>query len=220
MMIKAILFDLDGVLVDSEAYEQRLNVAFLKEHGFKSDVSAFTSIIGLGAGVDWRAVLKSHLDPEDDQDYLVDCWVKMVERKRGNYSFGEIMYPEVPEALARLKREGYQLAVCSSSEQSYVDAAVSQCGIGPYLDLAVSGYQFQRCKPFPDVYLYARDRFGLTSEECLVVEDSANGILAGKNAGMPVAARRDLVLGLDQSQADYLIDDLKQLEEVIAQIAR
>ncbi len=219
-MIRAILFDLDGVLVDSEAYEQKMNARFLKDHGFKSDISAFTSIIGLGAGVDWRAVLKSHLDPEDNQDYLIEKWAELVSGTRSDYAFDEIMFPEVPEALARLKSEGYQLAVCSSSKQEYVDNAVRLCGIGKYLDLAVSGYQFERGKPFPDVYFHARDFFGLTSEECLVIEDSVNGILAGKNAGMPVAARKDNTFGMDQSQADYIIDDLNQIEDVIASLSR
>ena len=214
-MIRAILFDLDGVLVDSEAHEQRLNARFLEEYGYKTHVSAFTSIIGLGAGVDWRAVLKSHMHPDDDQDELLERWVELMDSKRDDYPFDELMYQEVPEVFSMLKKEGYLLAVCSSSSQYYVDKAVKLCGIGKYLDLAVSGYQFNRCKPFPDVYLYARDQFGLKSDECLVVEDSVNGILAGKNAEMKVAARKDNVFGMDQSQADYLIDDLRQLNEVI-----
>ncbi|MCR5067689.1 MAG: HAD family phosphatase [Erysipelotrichaceae bacterium] len=217
-MIRAILFDLDGVLVDSEAQEQRLNASFLEEYGYKTDVSAFTSIIGLGAGVDWRAVLKEHMHPEDDKDELLDRWVELIDRKRDEHPFDEMMFPEVPEVLRRLKEEGYKLAVCSSSSQNYVDRAIDLCAIRGFLDLAVSGYQFNRCKPFPDVYLYARDQFGLKSDECLVVEDSTNGILAGKNAEMKVAARRDHNFGMDQSQADYTIEDLSELKDVLKKL--
>ena len=217
-MIRAILFDLDGVLVDSEAHEQRLNARFLEEHGYKTDVSAFTSIIGLGAGVDWRAVLKSHMHPDDDQDELLENWVELMDSKRDDYPFDELMYEEVPEVFSALKEEGYLLAVCSSSSQYYVDRAIELCGIGRYLDLAVSGYQFNRCKPFPDVYLYARDYFGLKSDECLVIEDSTNGILAGRNAEMKVAARKDHNFGMDQSQADFMIEDLRQLKDVLKKL--
>ncbi|MCR5066720.1 MAG: HAD family phosphatase [Erysipelotrichaceae bacterium] len=217
-MIKAILFDLDGVLVDSEAYEQRLNARFLKENNYKTDLSAFTSIIGLGAGVDWRAVLKDHMHPDDDKDDVLRKWELLMEDKRENVKFHEIMFPEVPGVLRQLKSEGYRLAVCSSSLQFYVERAVRECGIDKYIDLAVSGYQFNRSKPFPDVYLYARDQFGLNSDECLVVEDSTNGIMAGKNAEMTVAARKDYNLGLDQSKADYIIEDLSQLEHVLKKL--
>ena len=217
-MIKAILLDLDGVLVDSEAYEQRLNARFLEEYSYKTDISAFTSIIGIGAGMDWRAILKSHMHPDDNKDELLDRWVKLIDSERNDYPFDQLMFPEVPDMLHRLKKEGYKLAVCSSSSQNYVDKVIDLCAIRGYLDLAVSGYQFNRCKPYPDVYLYARDQFGLKSSECLVVEDSPNGILAGRNAEMKVAARKDYTFGMDQSEADYVIEDLRQLEHVLNEL--
>ncbi|MBO4218495.1 MAG: HAD family phosphatase [Erysipelotrichaceae bacterium] len=219
-MIRAILFDLDGVLIDSEAYEQRLNARFLEEYNYKTDISAFTSIIGIGAGMDWRAILKEHMDPRDDKDELLDRWVELMDSKRDDYPFDQLMFPEVPEVLRQLKKEGYKLAVCSSSSQYYVDRAIDLCGIREYLDLAVSGHQFNRCKPFPDVYYHARDQFDLTSDECLVVEDSVNGILAGLNAGMKVVARKDNTFGMDQSAADYMIGDLRQLDDILNQLNR
>ena len=87
-----------------------------------------------------------------------------------------------------------------------------------YFDLIVSGFDFKRSKPDPEIYLTSAAKLNSAVEECLVVEDSPCGIKAGKNAGRLVAARNDHVFGFDQSEADFHFDTLEDLEKILRTI--
>ena len=91
---------------------------------------------------------------------------------------------------------------------SYINKALIDCEIKEYFDVVLSGHDFTRSKPDPEIYLTAMKKLGLDNDECLVIEDSPYGIKAGKNAGMFVGCRRDYNFGLDQSESDYIFDDL------------
>ena len=108
-----------------------------------------------------------------------------------------------------------KVACASSSSPEYIERALTECGIKEYFDLQVSGYDFEKSKPNPDIYLFCRDKFGLTSEECLVIEDSPYGIQAALSAGMPVLARRDTQFSMDQSKATKIIDSLNEVRDYI-----
>jgi HAD superfamily hydrolase (TIGR01509 family) len=128
------------------------------------------------------------------------------------------MFPETQPVIRELHEKGYKLACCSSSSPDYIDRALTDMEIKQYFDVIVSGHDFEHGKPAPDIYLYARDRFGLKSGECLVVEDSPIGIKAGKQAEMTVVARRDHVFGMDQSAADYHVDSLEELLPIVERL--
>lgn len=218
-MIKAVLFDLDGVLVDSETYDLKLTKDFIENNGYKTDYNIFKILIGAGTGKDWwTEEIMPRMHPDDDKEKFREEHRKDHQGKRMQMPFKDIVFTDTVSTLKQLKKMGLKLALCSSSRPEYIQKAVDDLDIRRYFDLIVSGHDFNRGKPFPDVYLYARDQFGLTSDDCVVVEDSTNGISAGKNALMRVIAKKDYNFGLDQSKADYFIDNLSELLEMIDQL--
>ncbi len=214
-MIKAILFDLDGVLVNSEVYDQQINTDFIEEHGYKTDPAIFRIWIGGNEKTDYWSILKNMMHPDDDYETFREQFEAFHRVKRWVVPFVEYMFPETQPVIRELHEKGYKLACCSSSSPDYIDRALTDMEIKQYFDVIVSGHDFEHGKPAPDIYLYARDRFGLKSGECLVVEDSPIGITAGKQAEMTVVARRDHVFGMDQSAADYHVDSLEELLPIV-----
>ena len=216
MTIKGLLFDLDGVLLDSERWHQRLNVRCINDLGWDDfDPRLFYYTVGAGKGMDpWDRILS-----EAPIKYRnVETKKIFQEYKQSLYDwvpFTEVIFPEVKRVLRHLSQAGYKLACCSSSRQEYIDKALCDCNIRRYFDVVVTGHDFTRSKPDPEIYLYAMKKLCLTVEECLVIEDSLYGIKAGKNAAMKVAARKDHDFGFDQSMADYLFEDLSELMKII-----
>jgi len=100
---------------------------------------------------------------------------------------GPIPMAGVPEVLRRIRAAGYRMALASSAEVRVIDANLTALGLRPLFDAVVSGTQVARGKPAPDVFLAAAERLGAPPATCLVVEDSRNGLLAAKAAGMRCA---------------------------------
>lgn len=220
-MIRGLLFDLDGVLIHSELWHQKLNIRCLKDLGCSDiDPKVFYYTIGSGKGSDpWDRIYEEI--PGRYRECGFKETFKAYKAKQFVYPpFSEIVFPDVKNSLAKLKSEGYQLACCSSSRIDYIETALSDCGIADLFDLIISGHDFTRSKPDPEIYLAAMNRLSMNYDECVVIEDSVYGIQAGKNAGMVVVARRDRDFGLDQSQADYLIDSLDEMDDILNKLNR
>ena len=216
-MIKAVFFDLDGVFIDSETYDQKLNEQFLKENNMKSSPDIFKIFIGASpnSSLDIWGEILSKVDPEDDVETFKDKFHEYHGKKRWNPDFSSILFPHAHEVVETLHKKGYLLACCSSSALDYVERALDSFESRSYFDLIVSGRDLKHGKPDPDIYLFALGKFGLTAEEAVVIEDSYNGILSAKRAGIRVIAKIDHVFHMDQSKADAFVDDLSEIPSVI-----
>jgi HAD superfamily hydrolase (TIGR01509 family) len=125
---------------------------------------------------------------------------------------GPIPMPGVPEVLERVHASGYRMALASSAELRIIDANLTALALGPLFEAVISGTQVARGKPAPDVFLAAAERLGVAPGGCLVVEDSRNGLLAAKAAGMrcavvPCAHTRHQDFG----EADHRLGALDEL---------
>ena len=218
-MIKGLFFDLDGVLIDSEYWHQQLNAKCLKELNCTDiDPRAFYALIGSGKGIDAWEMIYQRI-PEKYRQMNFKETFRDYKSKQFDYPpFSEIIFPEVSNVLQELKKEGYQLACCSSSKEDYIQKALEECKISHLFDLVISGHDFALSKPNPEIYLTAMTKLGLDNRQCAVIEDSSYGIEAGKNAKMVVIARKDRHFGLDQSKADYIIDDLAKIKDVMKKL--
>lgn len=114
-----------------------------------------------------------------------------------------------------LKRRKIHIALASSSPRESIERYLTLLKIREYFELIVSGAEFKNSKPDPEIYRYTIKKLHATAAECLVVEDSIYGIIAAKQAGAVVAAKKDERFGQDQSGADYMVDDLLQIEGII-----
>lgn len=219
-MIKAVLFDCDGVLVDSERLHQRLNGEFVRAFHLGIDPQEFYIMVGSSRQMNlWPRIYEKLTTDWTIEEFVDNLRMYKAERMK-NFSFADIMFPDVPPALAYLKQRGMKIACASSSAADYIERMMVQCGITSYFDLAVTGLDFEKSKPAPDIYLFCREKFGLDSRECLVIEDSPYGIDAAVAAGMPVLARRDTIFGMDQSRADGIIDSLDEIRTFLEEAER
>ena len=149
----------------------------------------------------------------DDRNYLFDGKTHIGDFER-ILQLPENTFADVKgeaETLAGLKERGVRVALASSSPLNNIEEVLGTCGIREYFEFLVSGEQFKRSKPDPDIYLHAIDRLGLPADRCCCVEDSLYGITAGKRAGLTVIAKREERFGFSQDAADKIIDQLPEL---------
>ena len=201
-MIKAVLFDKDGVLMDSEAEYQRRRQIFFSERGI--DASGFPDFYGSNNDVIWRTV-----EP-NDAERRARLAVEFVERfKDEPMIYADYVYPAVRSTLEALRARGILTALASSSPRKFIDRFLDETGLTELFDYTVSGEECENHKPAPDVYLRAMEALGVHPDEVLVVEDSPLGIAAGRAAGAFVLAPSvPSAPGVDQSEADARIVDI------------
>ena len=201
-MIKAVLFDKDGVLMDSEAEYERRRQIFFNERGI--DSSGFPDFYGSNNDVIWRTV-----EP-NDAGRRARLAVEFVERfKDEPMIYADYVYPAVRSTLEALRARGILTALASSSPRKFIDRFLDETGLTELFDYTVSGEECENHKPAPDVYLRAMEALGVHPDEVLVVEDSPLGIAAGRAAGAFVLAPSvPSAPGVDQSEADARIVDI------------
>lgn len=201
-MIKAVLFDKDGVLMDSEAEYERRRQIFFSERGI--DSSGFPDFYGSNNDVIWRTV-----EP-NNAERRARLAVEFVERfKDEPMIYADYVYPAVRPTLEVLRARGILTALASSSPRKFIDRFLDETGLTELFDYTVSGEECENHKPAPDVYLRAMEALGVHADEVLVVEDSPLGIAAGRAAGAFVLAPSvPSAPGVDQSEADVRIADI------------
>lgn len=203
--INAILFDMDGVLVDSEEYIFEAAKRMFAEHGVSVKPEDALPFIGTGENSYIAGIGRAN-------GFEVDI---LRDKARTYAIYGEITegklhpLPGVHQFIAQCKARGLKMAVASSADRVKIAINLRGIGLSPdTFDSIISGEDVERKKPFPDIYLLAAERVGEKPQNCLVVEDAVSGIAAGKAAGA-------LCLGLTTSfpaeklsQADLIIPDL------------
>jgi len=180
--IKAVLFDLDGVLVDTEIWWDEARLAFAESQGRAWTEADRAAIMGSNTR-QWRALMRDRLDlaiPEEDIERAVIGAMLTRYADEGPPVIGDAV--SVVRHLARR----YSLAVASSAPPQIIEAALLGMGLRDAFAAVASSDEVPFGKPAPDVYLLAARRLGVAPATCLVVEDSLNGVLAARAASMPV----------------------------------
>lgn len=176
----AVVFDMDGVLVDSEAMHLDVTCRLLAEYGIRFE--ATDEFLGC-TDLDMYTVLVPRYGLPHDAATLAARQVAMTV----HHAAGVRPMPGVPAVPRALVADGYRVAVASSASPPIIRAQLAAVGIGHDFEALVSGVEVPRGKPAPDVFLEAARRLGVAPARCLVVEDSRNGLLAAKAAGMACA---------------------------------
>ncbi len=211
----AVIFDMDGVLVDTEFYYQKeleRYIDFLQISVTRDELNA---IVG-SSHRDFQQVLVDWHERAGLGKLSVETAEVRYEAWASAYpcDYRKLLNPGVSETLAGLKHHGVRVALASSSPLNNIEEVLNTCGIRDYFEFLVSGEQFKRSKPEPDIYLHAIDCLGLPADRCCCVEDSLYGITAGKRAGLTVIAKREERFGFSQDAADKIIDQLPDLLEL------
>ncbi len=211
-MIKAVIFDMDGVIIDSEGVYLEYQLEFARKKNPDVKMEQLFPMVGATKKESWEVLQKAINNGQ--------TWEELRREFRQRDIYSEIDYrmlfrPEVTETLEQLKKDGYRLALASSTHLELVERVLRENGIRHYFEAVVSGNQFKRSKPDPEIYLYTAGILKLSPEECLAVEDSTIGITAAYRAGMKIAAIIDERYQFDQSLADYKLERVKQVLEAV-----
>jgi beta-phosphoglucomutase-like phosphatase (HAD superfamily) len=210
--IAAVIFDLDGVLVDTQIWWREVRDAWAAEHGITWRDEDERSTMGANTA-QWTREMgeRAGLGPEHDADIGRSIVDALVERYR---SAGA---PRIPGAVqaARTIGAAYPVAVASGAPRRLIEAALEATGLDELVRIVVSADDVSHGKPAPDVYLEAARRLEVAPSRCLVVEDSANGLRAGRAAGMVVVLVPNEKVRPEPGTtelADLVMDRLDQLD--------
>lgn len=202
-MLKGIIFDMDGVLINSEPFHYRVWKETLKERGVDLDYDIYKDCIGSTMGF-LMGLLHKHYGISFQDSSLVREMRKKKEELMKKEGYPPLI-PYVKELLQKLARQGYRMAVASSSPQLYIEEVTRHWEIGQYFDKLVSGESVEKPKPAPDIFLKAAGELGLRPEECMVVEDSENGCRAARNAGITCMAYYNPDSGKQDLGSAYMV---------------
>lgn len=185
-MVKGVIFDMDGVLVNNMSVHFEAFAAMAERYNLTAEEGVdFTHLNGRGNDDIIGALFPPHIIAEKGVEALA-------AEKEALYR--EIYAPKIApvaglrELLAEIRDAGLRCAVGSSGPRVNVDFVLDRCAIEPYFDVRISGDMVTRCKPDPEIFLTAASRLGIAPEDCLVFEDAKAGIAAAKAAGMKVIA--------------------------------
>ncbi len=179
-MLKGVLFDMDGVLVDSESFICRAAILMFKELGAEVYPEDFLPFVGMGeiryiGGVAEKHGLKVDLEKVKTRTYQI-----YEELVRGKLS----PLPGAHEFIAECLEKGLRIALATSADRVKMEVNLKEIGLtSETFHSIVTGLDVEKKKPFPDIYIKAARNIGLETNECLVIEDAVSGIKAGKSAG-------------------------------------
>jgi beta-phosphoglucomutase len=209
-MIKGVLFDMDGVLVDSEAFICKAAIEMFREYGIVAEPGDFQPFVGMGenkyiGGVAGRYDLKLDIGEAKARTY------KIYEKiTRGQLT----PLPGAIEFVKACRNMRLKLALATSADRIKMDINLMEIGLSKNdFDSTVNGLEVDRKKPFPDIYLKAAENMGLNPEECLVVEDAVSGVRAAKAAGCRCLAVATSFEKSALKEADWICDSLLHVPE-------
>jgi HAD superfamily hydrolase (TIGR01509 family) len=182
-LTEAVVFDLDGVLLQSEEVWDVVRERYVREHGGRYDEAVQRAMMGMSA-LEWSRYLHDDAGVADDPDTINrDVVEEMLDAYRNEL-------PLLPGAVAAVRRtaDAFPLALASSSNREVFEEALRLAGLTDCFRVTVSSEEVARGKPAPDVYLEAARRLGVAPKRCAAIEDSHAGIRSAKTAGMRVVA--------------------------------
>ena len=209
-MIRGILFDMDGVLVDSEPFICKSAVLMFGEMGLKVSPEDFIPFVGMGenryiGGVAEKYGLSVDIAQAKARTYQI---YKTIIKGRLT------SLPGVREFIDKCRKKGFKLAVATSADQVKMEANLNEINLLPDLfHTTVNGLEVENKKPHPEIYLKASKRLGLKPEECLVVEDAPSGVKAAVAAGCRCLAITSSFTRNELVEADWICDSLLSVPE-------
>ena len=208
---------MDGVLVNSEPYYVEMDKKIFTKLGIDIPEDEYVGYMGKASDVMWKEIKQNWEIPMEVAELE-----KMSNDESRNY-FSELPVIEpiqgVPEVLRWLAEKGLPLAIASSSGPDNIEIIIGKLGIRSYFRHIVNSSMVGKSKPEPDIFLHAASLLGVEPCNCLVVEDSTNGIKAAKKAGMYCVAYQGVsYFGQDQRLADIRISDYSQFAGIVEKL--
>jgi HAD superfamily hydrolase (TIGR01509 family) len=214
----AVIFDLDGVLADSEPWWNQIDAKLLAEHGVSYRGEYHRSVLG----VSYRLAIEFYKNA-----FHISAAVEKLMRRRGEIATDFFanrvgLFPSAKTTLEQLREMKLHLAVATSSVSASARPFLDRTGIRSFFGIVVTGDEVQRGKPHPDIYLRTAKKLGISPEACLVIEDALSGVAAAKAANMRVAAIPDTRF-VDpreyKMKADYVLGSLSEIPALVGRVS-
>jgi len=204
-MIKGVLFDMDGVLVDSEAFICKAAIMMYNELGVKVYPDDFLPFVGMGenryiGGVAEKYGIKIEIEKVKARTYAI--YELIVKGKLDPL-------PGTHEFISKCRNKGFKMALATSADKIKMEVNLREIGLSETIfNAVITGLDVENKKPFPDIYIMAAKRIGLDPHECLVVEDAVSGIKAGKSAGCKCLAITSSFDAKALAESDWICESL------------
>ena len=215
---RAVIFDLDGVLADSEPRWTEIDKKLLAEYGVSYHDEYHRNVLG----VSYRLAVEFY-----KKTFGLSVPTEELMRRRGEIAAEFFasrigLFPSTRAVIKELRQMNLHLAVATSSVSASARPFLDRHGLTTFFEVILTGEEIERGKPAPDIYQRTAEKLGVPTNECLVIEDALSGIAAGKDAGMRVAAIPDTRF-VDareyEKQADYLLRDLSEIPPLVRHVA-
>jgi HAD superfamily hydrolase (TIGR01509 family) len=217
-MLSAIIFDLDGVLADSEPWWNQIDAKLLAQYGVTYRGEYHQNVVG----VSYRLAVEFY-----KKAFGLSAPTEEMMRRRGEiatefYAKWVVLFANVKEVLKELRQMKLHLAVATSSVGASARPFLDRHQLTGFFEVVVTGEEVEHGKPAPDIYLCAAEQLGIPADACLVIEDALPGVAAAKAAKIRVAAIPDIRF-VDpreyEKKADYMLGSLKELPALVRKLA-
>jgi len=216
--LRAVIFDLDGILADSEPWWNEIDSKLLAEYGVIYRGEYHREVLG----VSYRLAVEFY-----KKAFGLSASIEELMRRRGEIATEFFanrvgLFPSTKRTLERLRDMKVRLAIATSSVSASARPFLDRHGLTPFFDGIVTGDEIERGKPDPDIYLRAAKKLGIGADACLVIEDALSGVAAGKAAGMRVAAipdRRFVDARDYEKEADYVLGNLSEIPALVRRVS-
>uniref|UniRef100_UPI004047B39D HAD family hydrolase n=1 Tax=Aliarcobacter sp. TaxID=2321116 RepID=UPI004047B39D len=209
-MKKYILFDNDGVLVETENWYYEANKKALKELGLNLELEIYLEIMARG-GTAWEVAIEAGISTDviDKKRFQRDIYYQEYLNTKN------LEIPNVKKVLASLSKK-YKMAIVTTSRRVDFELIHKNRGISDYMQFILCVEDYKRAKPYPDPYLKGLKEFNASNEQTIVVEDSQRGLISAVNANIEcVIVKNEFTKTHDFSKANYFINTLEELETIL-----
>ncbi len=216
-MLRAVIFDMDGVVINSEPDHINLEKQMFHERGICLSNTEHEGFMGLSSRSMWDRIKKRHSLTQSVEDLVAEETKRYLEMLHAQN--GQNAVPGVVPLIRDLRAHGLKLAVASSATRVNIALVLNLLRLEGLFLVKVSGEDVSEAKPSPDIFLLTASKLGINPSDCLVIEDSANGILAANRAGMVSLGYQNPDSGnQDLSLAQGIVHDFQDLsyEKILA----
>ena len=213
-MLKAVIFDMDGVIIDSEPTHTKLENDTYKKLGIEVSEEEHRSFVGATSHYMW-GTLKNRYKLNETLEELIEYERSKYFEYLNSDKCEIALIDGVKELIEDLHENGVNLAIASSSPLNVIETIAKKFQIEEYFQVFVTGDYVKRSKPEPDIFLLASEKLGVNPKDCVVIEDSHNGVCAAKKAGMKcIGINSDATGRQDISMANLVIDSFKEVSYI------
>lgn len=206
-MKKGVIFDMDGVLIDSEEYYFNRRMEYFKKNGMKPSHTDLQKFIGKSNDAVWELLIEdSEVRPIIKAGYEASI-------KDDKTDYKELLIPGVRNFLDLLKNRKIKIALASAGDRNRNIKVLYDCKLYGYFDVVLGAEDVKHNKPDPEMYIKAVEQLNLSSEECLVIEDSFNGIMAAKEANIETWALKPKKHEMNQKKADAIFPNFEYISK-------